>query len=113
MAKYLRVHERDGSDLLIWTRFETFADLGNPMKGINLFPFLKRSVEGRALHAVGPERLVEMCRVVAEDVEPPRWPIEVLVVFGACSSLCLFFHWIRFVIHGTSSHASVVDCIHL
>jgi hypothetical protein len=52
--KSLRVHERDGSDLLIWTRFEAFADLGNPMKGIILFPFLKRSVEGRALHAVGP-----------------------------------------------------------
>ena len=35
-------------------RFDRLVDMGNPMKGINLFPFLRRHVEGRALRAVDP-----------------------------------------------------------
>ena len=35
-------------------RFDALVDTGNPMKGTNLFPFLPRHVEGRALRAVGP-----------------------------------------------------------
>jgi hypothetical protein len=55
-------------------RFDNFVDMGNPMKGINLFPFLRRRVEGRALRAMGAADTLELSRTVAEA---GRWPREV------------------------------------
>ncbi len=58
-------------------RFDPFVDMGNPMKGINLFPYLQRRVEGRALRAMGPDACLELARTVSETVVPRRWPREV------------------------------------
>jgi hypothetical protein len=58
-------------------RFDALVDMGNPMKGINLFPYLKRHVEGRALKAIGPVAVLELSRTVCEVVMPRRWPREV------------------------------------
>jgi hypothetical protein len=58
-------------------RFDALVDMGNPMKGINLFPFLQRRVEGRALKAMGPVAALELSRTVCEVVLPRRWPREV------------------------------------
>jgi hypothetical protein len=55
-------------------RFDALVDMGNPMKGINLFPFLQRRVEGRALKAMGPVAALELSRTVCEVVLPRRWP---------------------------------------
>jgi hypothetical protein len=35
-------------------RFDALVDMGNPMKGVMLFPYLHRRVEGRALRAMAP-----------------------------------------------------------
>jgi hypothetical protein len=58
-------------------RFDAFVDMGNPMKGINLFPFLRRRQEGRALRVVGPVVSLELSRTVSEAAMPLRWPPEV------------------------------------
>jgi hypothetical protein len=58
-------------------RFDALVDMGNPMKGVILFPFLQRRVEGRALRAMAPAATLELCRTVAEAVVPRRWPREV------------------------------------
>ncbi len=60
-------------------RFDALVDTGNPMKGTNLFPFLPRHVEGRALRAVGPMVSLELSRTVPESVLPRRWPRQVLL----------------------------------
>ncbi len=59
-------------------RFDAFVDMGNPMKGINLFPYLRRRVEGRALGALGPAAVLELSRTVREAAMPRRWPREVV-----------------------------------
>ncbi len=58
-------------------RFDALVDMGNPMKGINLFPYLRRRREGRALRAVGPAVSLELSRTVCEAALPRRWPQEV------------------------------------
>ena len=58
-------------------RFDALVDMGNPMKGINLFPYLRRRVEGRALGAMGPAAVLELPRTVREAAMPRRWPREV------------------------------------
>ena len=58
-------------------RFDALVDMGNPMKGINLFPYLRRRVEGRALKAMGPLEVLELSRTVCEAAVPQRWPHEV------------------------------------
>ena len=58
-------------------RLDAFVDLGNPMKGVNLFPYLQRYREGRALRAVGPSEWLELSRTAAEVTRPARWPHEV------------------------------------
>ena len=58
-------------------RFDALVDMGNPMKGVILFPYLQRRVEGRALRAMAPAASLELCRTVAEAVVPRRWPREV------------------------------------
>ena len=60
-------------------RVDSFVDMGNPMKGINLFPFLQRTLEGRALRAVGPANVLEISRTVGETAVPRRWPREVII----------------------------------
>ena len=59
-------------------RFDALVDMGNPMKGINLFPYLRRREEGRALGAIGPASALELSRTVRESALPRRWPREVL-----------------------------------
>ncbi len=61
-------------------RFDALVDMGNPMKGINLFPYLRRRVEGRALGALGPAAVLELSRTVSEMAMPRRWPHEVFYV---------------------------------
>jgi hypothetical protein len=61
-------------------RFDAFVDMGNPMKGINLFPYLRRRVEGRALRAMGPCEGLELSRTVCEAAAPRRWPREVFLL---------------------------------
>jgi hypothetical protein len=58
-------------------RFDALVDMGNPMKGINLFPYLHRRAEGWALKAMGPVASLELSRTVCEVVMPRRWPREV------------------------------------
>ena len=59
-------------------RLDALVDLGNPMKGTALFPFLQRRVEGRALAGCGPHALVELSRTAGEEgSRPARWPHEV------------------------------------
>jgi hypothetical protein len=58
-------------------RFDAFVDMGNPMKGVNLFPYLRRRAEGRALKAMGPFEALELSRAVCEAVALRRWPHEV------------------------------------
>ena len=58
-------------------RFDALVDMGNPMKGINLFPYLRRRVEGRALGALGPAVVLELSRTVREAARPQRWLREV------------------------------------
>jgi hypothetical protein len=70
-------------------RFDALVDMGNPMKGINLFPYLRRRVEGRALGAIGPTVVLELSRTVREAVVPRRWPREVFLVVS--SYLCALF----------------------
>ena len=69
-------------------RFDALVDMGNPMKGINLFPDLRRRVEGRALGALGPTTVLELSRTVREAVMPRRWPREVFHIV---------LHFMRFV----------------
>ena len=66
-------------------RFDALVDMGNPMKGVILFPYLQRRVEGRALRAMAPAASLELCRTVAEAVVPRRWPREV-----RCQKLGMF-----------------------
>ena len=66
-------------------RFDALVDMGNPMKGVILFPYLQRRVEGRALRAMAPAASLELCRTVAEAVAPRRWPREV-----RCQKLGMF-----------------------
>jgi hypothetical protein len=89
-------------------RFDAFVDMGNPMKGINLFPYLRRRVEGRALGALGPAAVLELSRTVREAVTPRRWPRE---VFDVVCSVCYFyisdlfvssFHHVRFEASGSA-----------
>ena len=61
-------------------RFDDLIDMGNPMKGINLFPYLRRHAEGRALGALGPAAVLELSRTVREAVMPRRWPREVFFI---------------------------------
>ena len=61
-------------------RFDAFVDMGNPMKGIIFFPYLRRRVEGRALAALGPASVLELSRTVCEAAMPRRWPREVFHV---------------------------------
>jgi hypothetical protein len=71
-------------------RFDALVDMGNPMKGINLFPYLRRHVEGRALRAVGPAASLELSRTVSEAVLPRRWPRQVLLpLISAWNNVCL------------------------
>jgi hypothetical protein len=70
-------------------RFDALVDMGNPMKGINLFPYLRRRVEGRALVALGPATVLELSRTVREAALPRRWPREVFDVFSSFYALCL------------------------
>jgi hypothetical protein len=58
-------------------RFDALIDMGNPMKGVNLLPYLQRGLEGRALKAMGPAAALELSRTVFEDAVPRRWPREV------------------------------------
>ncbi len=69
-------------------RFDALVDMGNPMKGINLFPYLRRRVEGRALGALGPTTVLELSRTVRDAVMPRRWPREVFHIV---------LHFMRFV----------------
>ena len=64
-------------------RFDALVDMGNPMKGINLFPYLRRRVEGRALGALGPTVVLELSRTVREAAMPRRWPREVFHIFSS------------------------------
>jgi hypothetical protein len=66
-------------------RFDALVDMGNPMKGVIIFPFLQRRVEGRALRAMAPASSLELCRTVAEAVVPRRWPRDV-----RCQKLGMF-----------------------
>ncbi len=70
-------------------RFDSFVDMGNPMKGINIFPYLRRRVEGRALGALGPAAVLELSRTVREAALPRRWPREVVHV--VCSFICVVY----------------------
>jgi hypothetical protein len=54
-------------------RFDALVDMGNPLKGIVVFPFLSRYKEGRALRAMGPAVLLEMSRTVGELGTAWRW----------------------------------------
>ena len=70
-------------------RFDALVDMGNPMKGINLFPYLRRRVEGRALGAMGPTTVLELSRTVREAALPRRWPREVFHFFSPFYALNL------------------------
>jgi hypothetical protein len=61
-------------------RFDALVDMGNPMKGVILFPYLRRRVEGRALGALGPAAVLELSRTVREAAMPRRWLREVFHV---------------------------------
>jgi hypothetical protein len=74
-------------------RFDAFVDMGNPMKGINLFPYLQRRVEGLALGALGPAAVLELSRTVCEAAMPQRWPREVFHAF------CFFFFMCSALFH--------------
>ncbi len=71
-------------------RFDASVDMGNPMKGINLFPYLRRHVEGRALAAMGPTAVLELSRTVREVATPRRWPREVFIVNDFFIYMCFF-----------------------
>ena len=58
-------------------RFDALVDMGNPMKGAVLFPYLRRRVEGRALGGVGPVADLEVARTTREVSVIRRWPREV------------------------------------
>ncbi len=92
-------------------RFDAIVDMGNPMKGINLFPYLRRRVEGCALGAMGPAAALELSRTVREAALPRRWPCE---VFHAISSfvhaqfdLIFFFPSITSVARRVASHRRI------
>ncbi len=54
-------------------RFDALVDMGNPLKGIAVFPFLSRFKEGRAFRAVGPAAEIEICRICApQGKKEPR-----------------------------------------
>ncbi len=58
-------------------RFDALVDMGNPMKGINLFPYLRRRQEaGRRLRAEGPAVSLELGRTVCEMVLPIHGPMR-------------------------------------
>ena len=42
-------------------RFDAFVDMGNPMKGINLFPYLRQRVEGRVCFLMFCRRTLNVC----------------------------------------------------
>jgi hypothetical protein len=69
-------------------RFDSFVDMGNPMKGIDLFPYLRRRVEGRALGALGPAAVLELSRTVLETAIPRRWPREVVRSLYLFTCMC-------------------------
>ncbi len=73
-------------------RFDALVDMGNPMKGINVLPYLRRRHEGRALRAVGPVASLELSRTVCESVLPRRWPRHVQFIRGIIPSHSVFFH---------------------
>ena len=70
-------------------RFDALVDMGNPMKGINLFSYLRRHVEGRSLRAVGPAASLELSRTVCEAASPRRWPREVTCFCALCACVCV------------------------
>ncbi len=72
-------------------RFDALVDMGNPMKGINLFPYLRRPQDGRALRALGPAASLELSRTVCEAALPRRWPREVLFAFEVCFPVSFFY----------------------
>jgi hypothetical protein len=92
-------------------RFDALVDMGNPMKGINLFPYLRRRVEGRALGALGPAAVLELSRTVREAAMPRRWPREVFHVFFsfvcALFDLIFFFPSITSVARRVASHGRI------
>jgi hypothetical protein len=49
-------------------RFDSFIDMGNPLKGINLFPNLQRRVEGRALAGMGPATVLELSALAPRGI---------------------------------------------
>jgi hypothetical protein len=73
------------------------------MKGVILFPFLQRRVEGRALRAMAPAAtvgVVPAAGTVAEAVVPRRWPREVrcsnfkCLIYLDCVDRCVtMFSW--------------------
>ncbi len=85
-------------------RFDALVDMGNPMKGLNLFPYLRRREEGRALGALGPAAVLELSRTVREAALPRRWPHEVFYVFS--SFVCAFFYQIFSSLPSVSCKAS-------
>jgi hypothetical protein len=74
-------------------RFDALVDMGNPMKGINLFPYLRRRVEGRALGAMGPAAVLELPRTVREAAMPRRWFREVVFVVQTSMCCARFYHF--------------------
>ena len=68
-------------------RFDALVDMGNPMKGIILFPYLRRRVEGRAMGAMGPAAVLELSRTVREAAMPRRWPRDVCI--SRCLLICM------------------------
>ncbi len=61
-------------------RFDALVDMGNPLKGIVIFPFLSRRKEGRAMRAVGPAALVEISRTAGEKNTAWRWPRDLVLI---------------------------------
>ncbi len=99
-------------------RFDAFVDMGNPMKGINLFPYLRRRVEGRALGALGPTAVLELSRTVREAALPRRWPREVVHDFSSFTcrfcyqgvSYLFIFHHVSFKGSGSAlSHRRAIN----
>ena len=73
----LAMAQRRAKHALPSGRLDAFVDIGNPMKGTNLFPYLRRRTDGRALKAVAPAPELELCRTVCASARPARWPYEV------------------------------------
>ena len=66
-------------------RFDALVDMGNPLKGITVLPYLERREEGRALAALGPAAALELSRTAQEIGTAYKWgadpPIFVVPIF--------------------------------